>query len=239
MDGNIRLVGNRGYYIKQGEVIERTLNYNYEKMLEGIRKWTYQGMGMIRDENVEKMSGFPQVGGFFYKKVMEKGLPTAHSFYETVVKEHFDISPDGTEATLRKNGKKCSVEGLRGRMYRMYPSLLRDFMFFVLCSTSGAFDEVEYSLELDWIYGYDLYITHQGERFGVALFTDTKRAHDFKNHKYGRRRDVVENTTEIVLTINPFSKDKQVGDYALYNMDDVYLLKNAIIKHLSETKKVS
>lgn len=233
MSHNIILKQNKGYRVVDEVRHEVDFNYNFDAMKRIIGRMDYRGTGLIKDQSVEYMKGLPPIGGHFYEFIINKQFPNPDIFLKKVISEHFDSSPDGETLTLRKTGVEYSYEGVKGRVLRMFPSLLRDYIFFVLCTISGEFDSVEYSLELDWTYGYDLLIEYKGQKFGIALFTDTNRGNSFKAEKGGRRRRTLPDVTEIIIKINPFETSKRIGKYALYDMQDVHYLKREIDKILA------
>lgn len=235
MTYNITLKGNKVEEIRDGYRKEITCNYRYGDILRVVKSLDYAGNGLIRDNNVEYMSGLPRLADMFYKCVVERRFPTAEAFFENVLNSHFIVSERRKTVCLKGQSREYSYEALRGRVFRMYPSLLRDFLFFILCSQSGEFDEVEYSLQIDWDYGYDLLITYQGQRFGIALFTNTQRGHEFRSCKGDRRAERLQDVIELSLAINPLSKEKQVGVYALYDETDIKTLKNMMDEALQKT----
>jgi hypothetical protein len=127
------------------------------------------------------------------------------------------------------NGKQFSAEGVRGRLNRTYPSLIRDLHFLYLLEYSRQFEVVEYSMKQDYYNGLDLKVERSGKKVFVSLFVDTSRARFFKGKK-SIRHDYSE-VEEIVFNVQ-FDSLTLVGSVYLLNNSHVELLVNLIDQYV-------
>jgi hypothetical protein len=63
--------------------------------------------------------------------------------------------------------------GLKARVFRTYPSLVRDIHFGALLRDCKEFDDVFYNETLDVKYGIDLVVSKNNKYIGLNLFTTT------------------------------------------------------------------
>lgn len=183
----------------------------------------YKGQGLQKDEKVEKAK-LPSIAEAFYQYVFMFGVPTPEELITAYVKKHFHQKDALVE--LRTNSETYTLDGIKARVFRTYPSLIRDFHFYLLCYESKAFDKVYYSLESDFKQGIDVRVTKNGVHYAVALFVQTKRSKEFKQKKYGRHQALT--MQEVCIEINPFDRTNYIGDYALYQPSHVKSLQQQI-----------
>lgn len=180
-----------------------------EKVISTI---PYKGQRRQKDEAVENAK-LPSIAESFYQHIFIFGIPTPEDLIDFYLKKHFSI--DNSSCTLRTTSQTFTLEGVKARIYRAYPSLIRDFHFYLLCDESKVFQKVYYSLESDLKKGIDVRVTSNNTHYAVALFVETKRSNMYKKKKYSRH-DALK-MPEICITIDPFDKSSYVGDYALYS----------------------
>lgn len=184
-----------------------TLN-ELERELKNI---PYLGQRKIKDPFVEN-GKIPQINKVFYQYLFYFGLPTPEELIQAYFKKH-KLHETKTHIKFKGDNRYYSKEGVVGRIYRTYPSLIRDLHFYLLCQESNRFDDVSYSLQDD-MNGIDLKITYKGQEFAVALFVSTQRSKMYKELKYNRHEEL--SIPEICIEMG-LSKEKNfVGDYALY-----------------------
>lgn len=114
---------------------------------------------------------------------------------------------------------------LDARILRTYPSLIRDYHFYLMLVETGCFDKVVYSCKND-ILGKDLVIQHQGREYVVSLFVKTRRSNFFKTIKNAFRH--VYDNNEIQLPLD-LSSARKCGDFFVYNPSDVESLIHTIL----------
>src|SRR5690606_35344911 len=131
---------------------------------ERLHSMRYQGEGLIKDSEVENAK-LPPINFSFYILVFEnEEIPT--------IAELLDKYSEGFEVfdnfwTLK--GKSYNSEGVKARVQRTYPSLIRDLHFLALCLDSDCFDKVRFSLVDDYYNGIDLRLEYAEFDFEIAL----------------------------------------------------------------------
>ena len=113
------------------------------------------------------------------------------------------------------------LEGLQARIYRTYPSLVRDLHFGKLLTETNVFKYVWYNTSLDQHCGIDLVVNYKDQDYAVNLYTDTARARESRLKKANRHEPLTIPSIEFPLTMND---TKKVGDYFLYTTQDAYAL---------------
>ena len=189
-----------------------------------IRDYPYSGERLEKYKVVEE-ARLPYMAPVFYKKIFFDDLiPDEDLFFKSYVELFFNEYDDSNVQIKKEfqngfSGKVLPTKGVRNRVLRTYPSLIRDFHFYLLCYESEFFDKVQYSLRTDVYDGIDLIVEKENFKFAVALFTNTKRAEEFKDKKYKRHN--YENIEEIILTVDLKESQNRAGKFILY--DDAHL----------------
>jgi hypothetical protein len=171
----------------------------------------------IRNKKAEWGVKFPTFLDSFYKFVYNNGeLPTQEGFYnyylnnnkEWFAKNHFE-----NEILL----------GLKARIYRTYPSLIRDLHFSKLIVKELEGYEVIYNTNLDVKEGIDLLVMRNNIYFAVNLYTKTARAL-IGREKKETRHIKYDNIKYIELPVE-FKDSLEIGDFFLYGRREVDQLK--------------
>lgn len=193
------------------------------RALEGTLKgMTYKGEGWVCDERVEKAK-LPPIAKTFYYLVATQPFPKAEDVMKHYLLQYFWFCKENKkEVFFEEGGAWFSIEGILARIYRTYPSLVRDLHFFLMCKESGYFDRVLYSLQQDFYEGIDVLVTYNGQNYVVSLYVQTKRGETFKKKKYKRHQSI--SVPEICLPIDPFDSTKRVGQFTLYQKCDIQRL---------------
>ncbi|MCP4649616.1 MAG: TaqI family restriction endonuclease [PVC group bacterium] len=162
----------------------------------------------VRRNDVEWGMKFPMFVISFYSFLIQKGnMPSQDDFWEHYLAENsrwFD------SAGLTSEQK----EGLKARVFRTYPSLVRDIHFCLLLKEGNLFAVVLYNEKLDIENGIDLIVEKNGRFFAVNLFTDTRRAYMGRTKKH-HRHEKLGDLYYIDLPVQ-FKGSKQCGDFFLY-----------------------
>ncbi|HKL40851.1 MAG TPA: hypothetical protein VJ894_09230, partial [Cryomorphaceae bacterium] len=161
------------------------------------------------DKKVEKAKLPPFALAFYYHLFSRRCIPTEEELYHRYLS--FSGKPMNEEELLIDD-EAYSVEGVKARLLRTYPSLIRDFHLYLLLCESGKFENVTYSLSQDYYRGLDLCVYLSGKAFHLSLFIKTKRASLFKKRKVFRHD--YKNVTEIELALDFHSLVKH-GEIAL------------------------
>lgn len=187
------------------------VKFDIKKIEEQISKMKYGGNNLIKDVDVET-ARLPSIAKIFYENIFLRKIVSPEILYNKYLKEHFIEKDNGCK--LKNTNQIYKKEGIRARIYRAYPSLLREFHFYILCYNSKLFESVEYSFLTDVQEGVDLLITYKNVKFAISLYVNTSRSLKYKEKKYDRHD--YSNLKEICITINPFDRKNYIGDFALY-----------------------
>ena len=82
-----------------------------------------------------------------------------------------------------------SVPAVMARVYRAYPSLVREHHLLLLLRDSGPFDWVLTDPKLD-ASGVDYLVVYSGRAFGVHAYLATERGRAFREAKRARHKDI-------------------------------------------------
>jgi hypothetical protein len=129
----------------------------------------------IKDQTVEWQVAWPSFVYTFHRHLHP--LPTQPQFWEAYVA---DNEPFFRQRPL----SPPEQQALQARVYRTYPSLVRDLHFALFLREHLA--HVLYNPQLDVEEGVDLMVAVHGRLFALNLYTDTKRAHDGRQRKQSR-----------------------------------------------------
>lgn len=193
------------------------ISVNLNDFYDFVKKMSYSGQGLTVDKHVENTLLPPMIKTFY--EIFFKGyFPSERTFLKVYLENHF-IPIDKDNIKLKSTNEILSKKGVIARVLRTYPSLVRDFHFYMLCIESKKFQTVKYSLNNDYKKGVDLSIKYKDTVFSIALLVDTNRSNKFKEKKYSRHN--YSGLNEICVKINPFDKSTRIGNYSLYNQSHI------------------
>ena len=213
MNNEVFLLKNTGITLEQCIVQIKDIKYDVY----------YDPYRCEKDDMVENTQ-FPPIIFAFYSFIFYKHkIPTP----EELIDNYFSIN--GKEITTYENnviyrGIKYKRNALIGRILRTYPSLIRDFHFYLLLVKENCFDKVIYSCKTD-IEGKDIIIKHKGKEYQISLFVKTRRSNLFKNIK-NKFRHKYSNEIQIPLDLEHIEK---TGDFFLYSKQHIDTVKKHII----------
>lgn len=208
----------------------REHTWTTEKLISQIKHYKYTGMNREKDEAVEHAK-LPSIAALFYKHIfLYDDIPNEDELIEEYLKKYFNRMFD-SRYTLKKNYRTTELyfnrDGIEARVLRAYPSLIRDFHFYLYCYESNMFEEVVYSLEDDCHSGVDLILMYHDRYYCVSLYTATRRGKEFKKQKYFRHD--YSHMEEIQIEIDLKNCRTKVGPFKLYDkkyfdqlMDKIY-----------------
>lgn len=209
---DIKFFNGQVYTLKKKILNSKSL----EKQLKEIK---YTGAGRSRNTNIENSLLPPFIVSFFSYVFENDYIPNEEDFCNRYLQNI-------------ENKSKIEIEGIKNRLLRSYPSIIRDFHFYLKCEESDIFDKVYYSLKEDYFEGLDLSIVYKEARFGVALHVNTKRANSFKEKKYSRHD--YQDKKEIKLIIDLKNEGKKISNFILYPDSYLYILKSKMDEVLSK-----
>lgn len=205
-----------------------------ETLEEKLKEMRYTGEKRVVDERVENLL-LPPIALTFYSLIYDMGnVPTEDLLIEEYLgqEEYFGYLPDEKiEVTYNGVVTVVSMDGLISRILRTYPSLIRDFHFYLMSSECGLFEAVKYSFIDDYKNKIDLKIKYKEEWHNVGLLLGSKRSLFYRFKKRFRHKPVD------VIYIELDKKDAHwVGDFMLYTRDHINELWRQI-KH-KQSKKI-
>jgi hypothetical protein len=170
-----------------------------------------------RNQRVEWGMAFPMFVPPFYQFIRENNgtIPTQEEYWLFYLEENEDwFNENELTAEL--------LEGLKARVYRSYPSYVRDIHFAKYLQDNATDIEVMYDIQLDIEEGIDLLIVKKGIPYAVNLYTDTQRANSARKKKTFRHK----NYTNVVYVELPIELDDnhKHGKFFLYGkreLDDL------------------
>lgn len=178
----------------------------------------------IHDASVEWGILFPKFAYPFYNFVIRnQRIPTQ---YEYLV-EYCNYK-DNKNIIQGLNLTKTQKLGLKARIYRTYPSLVRDLHFGVYLRETGFYNEVFYNEDIDIKYGIDLIIRKEESEVGICLFTDTKNARIARIVKEDRYKlDMSIERLEIPIML---SNCRKCGDFFIYGINEKKIIDDHFAK---------
>ena len=208
-----------------------------ETLEEKLKEMRYTGEKRVVDNTVENLL-LPPIALTFYSLIYDMGnVPTEDLLIEEYLnqEEYFGYLPDEkVEVTYNGVVTVVSLEGLISRILRTYPSLIRDFHFYLMSSESGLFEAVKYSFIDDYKNKIDLKILYKEEWHNVGLLLGSKRSLFYRFKKKFRHKPVD------VIYIELDKKDANwVGDFMLYTKKHLNDLWRSIKHNQSKAKMKS
>ncbi len=170
-----------------------------------------------RDSKVEWQMSLPMFLDTFYDLIIENNvIPTQSQLWL----EYKKALPVDINASLK---------GIKSRLYRAHPSLVRDIHFSKYLEEhviNGA--KVIYNKILDVEHGIDIIIDFKNQLYALNLFTNTKRAF-LGREKKSHRHIHIDNVIPIDLPLE-LHDGNRVGDFYLFKEKQFYELKSILKK---------
>jgi hypothetical protein len=175
-----------------------------------------------RNQKAEWGIRFPTFLDSFYKYIYNnKKLPSQDDFLNYYLSNN-------KKWFIENSLKNDVMLGLKARIYRTYPSLIRDLHFSKLLSETTENYEIIYNTNLDVKEGIDLLVIANNINIAVNLYTKTKRAFVGRSKKENRH-NLYDNITYIELPVE-FNGSVKIGDFFLYGNREIIELESEIEK---------
>ena len=174
----------------------------------------------VHNWQVERGIRFPEFIKAFYNYIYRNHrLPTQEEYYQfylNVNRDFFSQNFFGQDI----------YTGLKARVFRTYPSLVRDIYFNKLLEENNRGYEIVYNINLDLVRDIDTMLINNGRFWAACLYIQTRRANVARRWKEDRhvRFDNV-NYVEFPVSFNDRHK---VGDFFLYGANEIQTLFNYI-----------
>lgn len=174
----------------------------------------------VRNDKAEWRIAFPMFLTPFYKYVYNtNSVLDQNDFYNYYLSENkFFFVANKFDLEI--------LEGLKARIYRTYPSLVRDLHFSLFVNEKFEEARVIYNRKLDVEEGIDLLIKLKDKFYAINLFTDTTRAHIGREIKKSRHTPF-ENVQYVELPVK-FNGSFICGNFFLYGEAELNEIKKII-----------
>jgi len=201
------------------------INFTYEELEMQISRYKLC-FSDYRNDKIEWEEKLPLFVPSFYNYIKKYGcVPAQENYYEFYFLENND-------KIKSKKFTSEEIEGIKARIYRTYPSLVRDLHFGLFLKDKKYFNSVFYNVILDIEYGVDLAVTtNEGIKLGFNLFTKTKAAEYARSVKvYRPKKSVGFACYEIPLDLK---NCKKCGDFFLYSEKEALAIIDAVKSHMN------
>lgn len=222
---------------RESVLYERKITWTSTLIEHQVASLAYSGENLLRDAEVEKAK-LPPFALAFYKFLFFKGqIPTEQELWAQYLIAHYGVLDETRIQFFRKGAWRVyNADAVKARLLRSFPSLIRDFHFFVLCQESGRFQEVKYSLRDDYFNGVDLTVTYQNKTFRVAVMLNSERARQFKEQKYSRHAATSEQ--EVVMLFDLPRSEQNKGKIKLFSSQHIQQLITELEKRTHELPRI-
>lgn len=173
-----------------------------------------------RNKTVEWGIRLPMFVDPFYQYIIKyQSIPSQEEFYEQYILSN--------KVFFEKLNRPDLRSGIMARVFRTYPSLVRDIHFskFIEEKLNGKC-QIIYNTKLDTEEGIDLMIVSPRNNYGICFFTNTRRAIDGRMAKK-HRHTPFENVIYVEMPIN-FKGSVKAGHFFLYGQKEFCELYNTL-----------
>lgn len=161
-----------------------------------------------RNSDAEWEIKFPPFVRAFYNYIAKWGkVPTQKAFYDFYLRYYapfFAANTFGPDV----------MKGLKARVFRTYPSLVRDLYFNKYLEEQLPQYSVLYNINLDLEKDIDTMIVKDGKYWAACLYTETRRANNARGKKVYRHKRF-DNVNYIEFPVE-MCDERKVGEFFLY-----------------------
>jgi len=183
------------------------ININTEEIFEQLKGFKLNFFN-VRNSEAEWKISFPMFLTPFYKFIyLNNSIIDQENYFQYYLSENKDYFSE-------KVFSQEIMEGLKARIFRTYPSLVRDFHFSVFLKENFKDAKIIYNRKLDIEEGIDILIIFNSNYFGINLYTNTTRAFIGREKKEYRHVNF-DNVHYIELPVE-FKGSVKCGDFFLY-----------------------
>lgn len=183
-----------------------------------------------RRNDVEYEIFFPVFVYPFYNHVVrEQSIPSQELFWKLYIEKNRDYLKN---LNLSYGQKKA----FKARIYRAYPSLVRDLHFGKILSRHKDFDDVFYNTHIDVDCGIDLILIKNGIKLGLILFTNTKNSLKARIRKRLKAKKVNIKTIELPID---FKESLKCGQFFLYSHREIKVVKDQALNALDIPRSIT
>lgn len=188
------------------------ININSKQIEEQIITFDYK-KNYIRliDTYVENFQFIPFMYSFYNFVLINQTIPSKEEFAKNYIRNNWQFLKT---CFIKNNNYKYYLECLISRLYRSYPSFIRDLHFAKYIQDNSNLT-VFYNTDLDVKQGIDLLIN---SIFAIHLFIETNRSNNFRKIKNNRHN--IDSYKHIDISLN-LDKGFKCGDFILYNKQNL------------------
>lgn len=202
--------------------VTRFANISIKDLEEQIALIEYKPAADEKKSDAENLKVPPFIQVFYFLFFSYLRIPSENDFWNTYLSW---VKADINNNEIQVDGSNYKLDGLRNRLNRTYPSLIRDIHFLYLLEASKKFQKVDYSMNRDYYNGLDLKIIHNNLPVYISIFIDTSRSRYFKMKK--TKRHDYSTVYEIEFSVEFDSLSKK-GNIYLMNENHIIQLEKIL-----------
>jgi hypothetical protein len=227
-------ISNGDIYI-EGEKLDKSLPSS--KDIENhIKSLPYTITKKEKCWEVEKALLPPLIKPFYFLVLKNGNVPDEIIFIKTYLKKYFKWFPNNqcqiiSEYDSNGQGKMYNTSGIKYRIQKTYPSLIRDLhMYSMLIELNKQYniDEIMYSFFADYCEGRDIKVKYQGKEIYIHLSLSS-----FNSNKYRKRKINSRHSYEGINIECNVDRDtcQKKGKFMLFTQNDALILINKILQN--------
>lgn len=202
-------------------IIKRKLTS--EDIFNMISSLEFSGDYRGKPDSVE-MAEIPFMMETFYLYIYKFGrIPSQEEFAdEYFFNNNIILNPDGSCVYIYNDTQYVkSTNDLMSRIYRAFPSFIRELYLYYKLLESGKFKYIRYSVYSD-IKGTDIKVTRfDNKEFHLDSFVNSKRSSYFYEQKNNYRHNNTKDFNKTIKVIFDFDDKLEAGNYYLYSDETI------------------
>jgi len=220
-------------FYKDKAYVLKKINVTSFEVENQIKTLKYSGNSRLYDIEVENANLPPFVLAFYTYIFEFQRIPNENELIDLYLEMFFKIEEmDIFKSNYGGNDYKFSKESLESRFFRSYPTLIREFHFYLKCSESNYFDKVKYSFIKDYEEGIDISLKFKEKDYGLKLYLNSERANFYHDLKINRHK--INYSKEISIPFNLILNADNSSEIKLYSNDSLEKLKTLIYGDVSK-----
>lgn len=170
---------------------------------------------------VENEIQFPYFVNSFYDYIIHTNtIPNQGQFFQAYYSEHKHNLPNMDNEMLL---------ALKARLYRAYPSYVRDMLFAKLLYDKTDFEDIIYDIDLDINEGVDVLVIERGIKYAINLYVATYRSKNYRKIKHDRHPNKDKSYVDIDLPLD-LKHAMKISNLYVYSNKHIINVMNFIIK---------
>lgn len=212
-------------------------SYSVERLENELKSMHYTGENEMVDREVENVK-LPYFALAFHGFLWENDrIPTQEEYFDQYINQPCFSKIDRETVHFSRPGREIDlkINGIKARALRSYPSLIRDFHFFLMSAENEKIQEAWYAMKrLDIAKGIDLQVKYKDQWFPLQFYVSTKRGEYFRKRKDFRHEGKNRNVFDVELDREDALK---CGDFFLYRKSDLEKLLPKFDERIRDRKK--